>query len=248
MSENSAVNAFKKLRHERLKESSRPFNARGKLLKRCPECQLGEHVCICGYQVKAELNFDFVLLMHRDEILKPTNTGRLIADLFPEQTHACCWHRTEPSADLLAILNDPKRQCLIVFPAEATETRAVYSSFDALAPKIETDKRLTFILLDGTWKQAKRMVQLSRYLDTVPAFSFDINNAGEYAVRKALKPNQVCTAEAASLLIEQMKEPDNAQLLLDYFTVFNQHYASCRNAQQVTPGPSHANLLAQKNK
>ncbi|MNT97512.1 DTW domain protein [compost metagenome] len=50
------------------------------------------------------------------EPLKPSNTGRLIADILPE-TQAFLWSRTEVDPALLAAINDPERQPYVVFPA-----------------------------------------------------------------------------------------------------------------------------------
>ncbi len=232
------TNAFHQLRAERMLEAKRPFNARGKLLKRCPSCQIGLELCICQYKVQSQLDIEFALLMHRDEILKPTNTGRLIADLFPQQTYAFCWHRTEPPQALLDLLADESRQCFIVFPAEPSEERQVYKSLPPL-----NGKTPCFILLDGTWKQGRRMMQLSRWLSKVPAFTFNVEKQAQYSVRKAKHEHQVSTAEAASLLLNELGDTKHSALLHDYFSVFNQHYAATRISLTPSETIHHQNLL-----
>lgn len=113
-----AGNAFHRLRTRRLAEATREFMARGKSVVRCELCQLAKTACICPWRPTRASGCEFVLLMHRDEVLKPTNSGRLIADVFPAHTHAFCWSRTEPDVELLRLLNDPARLCLLVFPAD----------------------------------------------------------------------------------------------------------------------------------
>ena len=58
--------------------------------------------------------------MYKGEYYKPTNTGRLIADVVAEN-YAFVWHRTEPDADLLTLLSNPKYQPIIIFPHEYAE-------------------------------------------------------------------------------------------------------------------------------
>ncbi len=47
----------------------------------------------------------FCLLMFDTEPMKPSNTGRLIADILPD-TVAFQWSRTEPSLDLLDLVQN----------------------------------------------------------------------------------------------------------------------------------------------
>ena len=56
--------------------------------------------------------------MHEDEVLKPTNTGRLVAALFPATTFVFEWGRVHPSEELQKLISDPNRLNLLVFPAE----------------------------------------------------------------------------------------------------------------------------------
>lgn len=57
----------------------------------------------------------FCLLMFDTEPMKPSNTGRLIADILPD-TVAFQWSRTEPSQDLLDLVQNPDYQPMVVFP------------------------------------------------------------------------------------------------------------------------------------
>ncbi len=62
---------------------------------------LRTHLCICKHRPLATSNAAFLLVMFDDEILKPSNTYRLIADIF-EDTFAYIWSRTEPNSEMLA--------------------------------------------------------------------------------------------------------------------------------------------------
>ena len=55
----------------------KPFVTRGANVKRCEQCRLPVTACICEYRSEAESQVEFVVLMHRYETYKPTNTGRL---------------------------------------------------------------------------------------------------------------------------------------------------------------------------
>lgn len=252
----AASNAFTELLAKQKAQSKRLFKARGISVIRCEQCQLSERTCICSYAPKASSVCDFILLMHSDEVFKPTNTGRLIASTFNHQTYAFCWHRTEPDTALLAMLNDPTRDCYILFPKpETPKPDDDLSRFTSALPKCsaspngsQNQKKLTFILLDGTWRQSSRMVRLSRWLDKVPCYSLPstLGYTGKYAVRKAPQNNQLATAQAAVLCLIAAGDEKSAKLLEMYFDVFNQHYVSVRKNTTPSITAAHEHLLAHR--
>lgn len=218
--------AFKQLRLQRLAKSTRPFLARGILQTRCPNCQIAQYACICDWKKTTKTQLDIVLLMHTDEILKPTNTGHLISDVLPEQCFSFEWSRTEPSPDLLNILTDPKRQIIILYPA--SEERESYTGI----PETLGDKILTLVVIDGTWRQSKKIFNLSEWLQTYPVLTLAIAEQANYGLRKAKELNQLSTAEACALALAQCNEINAAKILQAYFTVFNHHYSATRLCKQ----------------
>lgn len=184
------------------------------------------------------VDLDFVLLMHRDEVFKPTNSGRLIADLFPSNTYAFQWSRTDPAPALLTLLADTARFPVVIFPPGEDCARRVYTS----RPRVGNHQKLTLVLLDGTWKQARKMYKTSRWLQALPLMVLPESLAGHYAVRHAATAGQLATAEAAAELLLLCKEPSAAQLLSDYFAIFNQHYVATRMNQQPTHSGHHQRL------
>lgn len=82
--------------------------------------------------------------------MKPSNTGRLIADILPD-TAAFQWSRTEPPQALPSLVASDDYQPMVVFPASyAGDSRQVLAS-------PPTGKPPLFIMLDGTWTEARKM-------------------------------------------------------------------------------------------
>lgn len=235
-------NQFHRLRAIRFAEATREFNARGKSVVRCDLCQLADYACICPWRKSLESKTEFLLLMHRDEVFKPTNTGRLIADVLPHQTHVFCWSRTEPPQLLLGLLHDPERRCMIVFPAEAADSATRPRELITHLP--DDNKINCFILLDGTWKQSGRMFHLSRWLDDIPCVVLPESLMRGYAVRKSHQDHYLSTAEAASLCLTMAGEHKNAEFLQDYFQLFNLHYLATRGSYTPQINELHQRLAA----
>ncbi|WP_286261761.1 tRNA-uridine aminocarboxypropyltransferase [Thalassotalea atypica] len=213
--------------------STKPFNARGKKVNRCEHCRVAVENCICCLVHKSHSKAGFLLLMYDTEVLKPSNTGRLIADIF-DDTYAFLWQRTQAEKALTDLLNDTCWQPMIVFPGEyaTSEEQVFVNELPCLTQiernNVETRKRPLFILLDGSWREAKKMYRKSDYLRGIPVVSFDPkllqSSSTHKYVRKSVKDNQLATAEVAANMLGLLGENYNAKLLALWFDVFNYQY------------------------
>lgn len=215
---------------------SKPFVARGSRVVRCERCLLSRRVCICDYRVQHQAKAEFWLMMHHNETFKPTNTGRLIADCLPD-TDRFKWSRTEPDQRFLTALERQDIDPYIVFPSgEGYEDRMV--SFSE-----KEGKKPVFIILDGTWRQARRMFRHSRYLDQLPVIEPEQVQSSGYRLRKAAVPGQLCTAEVAAQMLRQVGDENSADILAAYFTVFNEHYRAARLTRPLQEDTPEKDLL-----
>ena len=101
------------LRLDELSRAERPFHARGSKVIRCDACLLPAQNCICEFKPEAGTDVAVLFLMYKGEYYKPTNTGRLIADVVKDN-HAFLWRRTEPDEALLKLLSDDKYFPIVV--------------------------------------------------------------------------------------------------------------------------------------
>lgn len=249
------MHAVHRLHQYRMSLSTTTYKARGQRVIRCSLCRLAKKHCICEMAPKkgdVDTQAAFVLLMYDTEVLKPSNTGKLIADLIPD-TYAFLWSRTKQNDELLALLEDKQWQPYVVFPKEYGETgREVINDQVPVIP----NKRPLFIMLDGSWREAKKMFRKSPYLDKYPMVCFDptvflqqkkvkksqplnkdviapeeetlmyspVGDESRYTVRKTELAHQFSTAEVGARLLDMMSEHQNAELLDLWFDVFNFKY------------------------
>jgi DTW domain-containing protein YfiP len=222
---------FHRLRDLCALDSTRPYKARGFGVERCKRCFVSPLFCMCTHLTPIDSRHEFVLLLHRNELFKPSNTGQLIAQLLRDYTRAYCWDRTSPSKELLACLNDTSFTSVIVFPSRSEQSDSneveVNTSFRPELIKLESNTRYRFIFLDGTWRQASRMFRLSRWLDKFPTLLLTERDGG-YRVRKAHKNGLISTAEAAVECLLIGGEPLQAEALSQVFKVFNLRYEGTR--------------------
>jgi len=235
--------AVARLRRQRLAVSQKPFVARGANTPRCTHCRLPHSHCLCALRPSVPTCAGMCLLMGDIETLKPSNTGWLIADVVPD-TWAFQWSRTETDPALLALLADPQWQPYVVFPPEyAGAARAVRSV--AAADASGAGRRPLFVLLDGTWSEARKMFRKSPYLDRLPVLGLQPGQASRYRLRRSAQAHHFCTAEVAAMCLALAGDAHAADALDAWFDVFSERYLSLRSQRPLDPGsPAQQRLQA----
>ncbi|MGI4777763.1 MAG: tRNA-uridine aminocarboxypropyltransferase [Janthinobacterium lividum] len=234
------------LRAARLARSGKPFLARGGFKReRCDGCRLATGHCLCRVRPTVETRAGICLLMADIEPLKPSNTGWLVADVVPD-TFAFGWARTEVDPALLALLGDPQWEPYVVFPGRyATPQRVVHAVGSADISFHGKGRRPLFVLLDGTWAEARKMFGRSPYLDALPVLSLAPAHASRYTLRDSGRGDHFCTSEVAAMCMALAREPAAAAMLDAYLAVFTHHYLCAKNQQPVAwDGIEHRALLA----
>jgi len=224
--------AVSRLRTARLAASAKPFVARGSGLGRCVGCRLIASHCLCAWRPQTPTRAGVCLIMGDIEALKPSNTGWLVADVVAD-TWAFGWSRTEVDPGLLALLADPQWQPYLVFPGEFVPPERVVTELrppDAKQARAGDPKPL-FVLLDGTWSEARKMFRKSPYLDHLPVLSLHPEEVvSNYRLRRSFRESHFCTSEVAALCLALAGENHAALTLAAWLDVFTTHYLSIKRS------------------
>lgn len=232
--------AVHRLRAQMRAKSTRPFLARGSLMKRCDACLLAPQSCLCDWQPTLGTDLGICLIMHPLEPLKPTNTGRLIADCLPE-TFAFVWSRTETDPALTQLLADPQWQPYIVFPGEYAQPGQ--QVVNELPSRDGAARRPLLIILDATWTQARKMFRKSPCLAGLPILSLHTEQLSRYRLRRSCREEHLCTVEVAAACLALASDEADALLLGDYFDLFTEAYLASRaNRPVASDTPAHRRL------
>ena len=232
------------LRTARLANATKPFLARGGFKReRCAGCRLVPTHCMCDLRTSMFTHAAVCLLMADIEPLKPTNTGWLIADVV-DDTFAFGWSRTEPDPALLSLLSDPTWDFYVVFPGQYAAPERVVRTVQTRTPgHVGATKRPLFILLDGTWSEARKMFGRSPYLDHLPVLSLEPARASRYTLRRSRCGDHFCTSEVAALCLSLSGDHVAGQTLEAYLDVFTHHYLQAKNQLPIAwEGAAHQRL------
>ena len=151
---------------------------------RCPRCRMHETLCFCALIPSVETRTRLVLVIHRYEDRKPTNTGRLATECLPNSEVVVRGHESQPSE---ALTIPPDRQPLLLFPAE-----------DAVPiERFATSARpVTLIVPDGNWRQASKVRNRVPGVRDIPCVALPRGARSVYRLRVDAHEEGLATMEA----------------------------------------------------
>ena len=152
---------------------------------RCPCCRLHASLCLCSLIPRLETRTRLVLVIHRREDRKPTNTGRLATQCLPNSEvivrGAAGAHPQVPA------LWSPAAQPLLLFPdADAIP----------LARFAASTRPVTLVVPDGNWRQASKVRHRIPWLRDVPCVSIEHDAPTAYRLRNEIRDEGLATMEA----------------------------------------------------
>lgn len=215
------INTVHILRKQQLALSTKEFKARGYKVKRCEACLIPEKKCICAQRPSIDSHSAFCMVMYKNEYYKPTNTGKLIADVIPDN-YAFRWDRVAPDPALIALLNNPKYVPILVFPQQYAEAERCIATPKDLVD-IQQGKTPLFVMLDGTWREASKMFKSPSFAN-LPVLSIQPQKSSTYQLREAAHAHQLCTAEVAIEVLKMADDNQAAEALGKYFHQFKKAY------------------------
>lgn len=164
--------------------------------KKCENCFLFQSICVCQFLSPIETRTSIVVVAHRKELFKVTNTGRL-ACLNLTNSHLISFGEKDKPLDLSDFKNNGKKNYLL-FPSE----HAV--PLDQIKPP---ESHVNLFLPDGNWRQAKKIAnRLSRQMDFV-SVKLPPGPPGEYQIRYHPDTSKICTIEAIMRSLQYL-EPE----------------------------------------
>ena len=171
----------------------------------CQRCGMLPSNCLCKRLQPFTSPVNFWLLTTEKESFRPSNTGRLLSLVMPEATRSFIWQRTKAPVELIKLIQSEAYDIFLLFPE-------INQSMDVSRVKLSAStKKKAFILIDGTWKEAEKMLRLSPYLSKLQKVSFDHQVTSAYNFRRGATDQQLCTYEAAIEVLHGLGEVALAQ-------------------------------------
>jgi tRNA-uridine aminocarboxypropyltransferase len=158
----------------------------------CPRCLLALEVCVCNVLPRVEARTEIVLIRHVTEQLLTSNTGRFAALALPNSR----------------IVAYGGGQSFDPTPLSGPGTALLYCSGPARGPLPFAPQRL--VVLDGSFRQARRMYKRVAELRDLPEFSLPAPLITPTRLRRPTQPEGMSTIEAIASALSALEGPELA--------------------------------------
>lgn len=156
----------------------------------CLGCRRRLLTCLCQKIKPFDTQSRFVILTHPMEHKKEkVGTGRF-SHLILKNSEIIVDVGFDQNKRFQEVLNNPDYQTFMLYPGFETLDLGT----DGLKTKVT--KKLQFIVIDGTWPCAKKMVKLTTSLHNVPRVSFTSDRVSEFKVKHQPLPGCLSTVES----------------------------------------------------
>jgi len=164
---------------------------------RCPQCILHLPSCICAEIQPLDLATRVIVLRHRKETHKTTNTGRLVPltltgaeiRVFGER------HDVLDAGDFA----EPARNTLLLYPGP--DSRSLTKAEAHLAP-------VTLVVPDANWRRAFKLVAREPALAALPRVHLPDGPPSTYRLRRHPDPRFLATFEAIARALGILEGPE----------------------------------------
>jgi DTW domain-containing protein len=163
--------------------------------RRCDTCKLHRALCICALIPRLETRTRLILVIHREEERKPTNTGGLAARALIDASVVVTGDRARALPDTWFA---PDEQPVLLFPAEDARP---------IDEVVTGEHRPVLVVPDGTWRQAQKMGTRIEALRGVPRVSLPAGAPTTYQLRKETKDAGLATLEAIARALRVLEGP-----------------------------------------
>lgn len=171
---------------------------------RCERCLRAQSHCLCALIPKLDSRTRVLILQHPSEVSHALNTGRLAAlGLRNAQLRV-----GEVFAELEQWLALPGYQPRLLFPGEGAQP-LVAEAADTLPSLL--------VVLDGTWRKARKLLHLNPSLATLPKVTLGDVPPSRYRLRKAPGVEALSTLEAITHALQILEAPRSFAPLLAPF-------------------------------
>lgn len=185
---------------------SGPGSGRAGRFPRCQDCAMHLNLCLCQGLERLPTRTRVVLICHRRELQKSTNTGRLLT-LILKKAEIRVRGVKDQIVDCRDLDSSKTRLALLYPSQDATVLNAEWMALDP--------RPVTLIVPDGNWRQARKVARRVPGLERCEAVKLKPGPPSKYRLRHHVDPSKLATYEAvtrALAVLEQgaVKEPMDA--------------------------------------
>lgn len=187
------------------------------LYESCNNCGLPTINCICNKVTTVETKAKIWILSSQKELTRASNTARILKLVNGYSTEIFTWERTNEPVELIKKINSNEYDVYLLFPVN-DENRSREVEF------VKSKKTPAFIIIDGTWNEAKKIFRKSPYLNEVPMLTLKPENNSSFILRRGVEEGSLCTIETSIEVLKMNGEKREANDINSIFSLFQENY------------------------
>lgn len=191
---------------------------RSRRLVRCSDCGLARALCLCSELPRIATKTRVVVVMHRIELPKTSNTGRLAMGVLNDARLFVRGGRDAPN-------RAPTGRRLVLYPS--AESRPLCPD-DARG-----DEPCTLVVPDGNWAQARRIARRDAWARDAPHVHLPDVAPSRYTLRRDPRAGLLCTFEATAYALSMLEGRDVASQMLPVLDEFMRRVALMRSGVEL---------------
>ncbi|MFO6425019.1 tRNA-uridine aminocarboxypropyltransferase [Motilimonas sp. KMU-193] len=154
----------------------------------CNRCNKAQVACICKLITEINNQYKLIILQHPSEANKAVGSARILS-LSLSQCELIC-------SETISLEKLVEAPTYLLYPSSEPVISAGEGKFA---------DNSQFILLDGSWKKAFRLLQLNPALQQLPRVGIAVKQPSQYRIRKSNKAQGVSSVEAGYYLMSQLE-------------------------------------------
>jgi len=156
----------------------------------CQKCNKALAACICSFIRSLDNQHFLHILQDPSEQKKAIGTARILALSLTKVKLSVGQHFSENDFDL--------DNTFLVFPGEQA------SGIKQLQSTQKINAQTQFILLDGSWKKAYKLLMSNPFLQALPKVAINTHHKSNYRLRKSPREDGLSTVEAGYYLLSEL--------------------------------------------
>jgi len=200
----------------------------------CSNCLKASSACICSTIKVIDNLYQVHILQHPSEEKKAIGTARILKLSLRNVKLSIGEFFDEQQFDL--------KNSYLLFPSDTAITAT------ELVKQHTFDKKSQFILLDGSWKKAYKLLMSNPFLQVLPKVFIDVDVKSNYRLRKSPREDGLSTVEAGYYLLSQLEQDSQKfipllksfEFMIDYQIsqipeeIYQRHYLDKNNDDSLT--------------
>jgi len=168
----------------------------------CNNCQYPIDNCLCDHLTNVTHKTKVIVLQHPSEVKNAKNTVRLL-NLISDNFECYVGETEQDFSEIKQRALQSPEQYALLFPAEDSEDIAetAAKSFSNL------------IVLDGTWKKAKKILLCNPWLTELITVTFSEEKVSEYQIRSTSVAGGLSTIEAVAYSLDKIENCDTTPFI-----------------------------------